>query len=55
MSDLFMVISHVTIIAESALCFNAILGGIYGMIIGHFFYIINRIIHGCSEKTYFSC
>ena len=33
-----MVISHVTIIADSALCFNAILG-----VKGQFFYIINRI------------
>ncbi len=34
-----MVISHVTIIADSALCFNAILG-----VMGQFFYIINKDI-----------
>ncbi len=42
-----MVISHVTIIADSALCFNAILGAILGN--GAIFYIKNRVIHGCLE------
>ena len=46
---LFMVISHVTIITDSALCFNAILGAILGVIKWDIFYIINRIIHGCLE------
>ncbi len=45
---LFMVISHVTIIADSALCFNAILGAIF-CVVGQYFNIIKRIIHGCLE------
>ena len=44
---LFMGISHVTIITDSALCFNAILGAILGIIKWDIFYIINRIILGC--------
>ncbi len=43
-----MVISHVTIIPDSALCFNSILGATLG-VMGQFFYIINRIIRGCLE------
>ena len=46
---LFMVFfSHVTIIADSALCFNAIFGSILRAM-GQFIYIIDRIIHGCLE------
>ena len=39
------------IIADSALCFNAIVLGVAGNLGGNrvFFYIINRIIHGCLE------
>ncbi len=44
---LFMAISHVTIITDSALCFNAILGAVLGVIKWDIFYIINRIILGC--------
>ena len=43
-----MVISLVTIIADSAFCFNAIFGAILGSN-GAIFYIINRIIHGRLE------
>ena len=43
---LFMVISHVTIIADSALCLNAILGAI--------FYIINRLMHGAPMLVRFA-
>ena len=50
-----MVISHVTIIADSALSFNVILGAILRLM-GQFFYIINRIIHGAWKyEIYFSC
>jgi hypothetical protein len=48
---LFMVISHVMIIADSALCLNAIFGAILHKFEGNgsIFYTINRIIHGCLE------
>ena len=47
--ELFATISHVTIIAESAICFNAIFSASFGVM--RHFYIINmfRIICGCLE------
>ncbi len=46
-----MVISHVTIIADSAMCFNAILGAILG-VMGQLFYSIlfNFILVNTQNK-----
>ena len=49
---LFMVILNVTIIADSALCFNAILGAIWG-VMGKFF-IYPHILVNTRNKFHIS-